>query len=372
MNLTAGESLLSENDVSSSSYLDQFTLDLQSTQSFSSQFRNRRWMSADLTASTVGAEDNASSTSDLLELLQRRRSSMSVLREPIPATMQLELALLWRTMDILRFSVGIPGAMQSFYKELSRTISTVRPLSLSKFSCAYEDQQPTVTSSGSKIQQSLVSIEPETTSIGGCSNEDGLFLVPELAYLKPGSTFEKDEVNDPLGLVQKLSDAAERIAMTVPLAERGVFYSFYLAMAVKSGRLSLLLRGACLLSMEGSPAHPMEFYDSNGFKDVDISLLKDIVEHVRHHATSNSKRQKDVVKTANAFTTTAPSQGEKPAIVLSFGKADHGKLGLGDTQVCQNFVDFLYNLTDAHFFITWFCCWYGVFALILDLASYIV
>ena len=329
MNLTAGES---ENDVFP--YLEQFTHDLQSTQSFSSQFRHRRWISADSTISTGG---DASSTLDLLELLQRRRSSMSMLREPIPATMQLELALLWRTMDILRFSVGIPGAMQSFYKELTRTISTVRPLSLSKFSCAYENQS-TATSSKSKTQQSLVSIEPETTTVGGCSNEDGLFLVPELAYLKLGSTFEKDEVNDPLGLVQKLSDAAERIAMTVPLAGRGVFYSFYLAMAVKSGRLSLLLRGACLLSMEESPDHSMGSYDSNGFKDVDITLLKDIVEHVCHSATttSNSKRQKDVVKTANAFTTTAPSQGEKPAIVLSFGKADHGKLGLGDTQVCMS------------------------------------
>ena len=331
MNVTAGESLLSENDVSlTSSYLDQFTHDLQSTQSFSSrQYRNRHWMSIEST--TVGEEDNAS-TLDLLELLQRRRSSMSVLREPIPATMQLELALLWRTMDILRFSVGIPGAMQSFYKELSRTISTVHPLSLSQFSGTYKNQSTTTSSSSKTQQQSLVSIEPETTSVGGCSNEDGLFLVPELAYLKPGSTFEKDEVNDPLGLVQKLSDAAERIAMTVPLAERGVFYSFYLAMAVKSGRLSLLLRGACLLSMEESPDHSVGLDDTHGFKDVDMRLLKDIVDHVRHNstATSNSKQQKDALKSA-----ITPSQGEKPAIVLSFGKADHGKLGLGDTQVRQ-------------------------------------
>ena len=80
--------------------------------------------------------------------------------------------------------------------------------------------------------------------------------LPELLYL--GNTKEEgggdpsviDVKHDPLGVVQKLLDSAESCTFSTAPEERGPLLSTCLALAVKSGRLSLLAQVASVLFSE--------------------------------------------------------------------------------------------------------------------------
>lgn len=77
-----------------------------------------------------------------------------------------------------------------------------------------------------------------------------------------------DPMHDPLGLVQKLMDSAESCLLSSPPPERGPLLSACLALAVKSGRVSLLCQAAALfLAAEGAELPAEASY---------VSLLEEI------------------------------------------------------------------------------------------------
>jgi hypothetical protein len=298
-------------------------------------------------------QPNSISPETLLLILRKRtRSARSV-----PAGLQMELALLWRTLGILRYSVGIPGVLQSFYQDLLATIVDVEALSLSNFNERCESADNQHNKPGSTLSVSFDNSEQvEIPSAGKKRSSEVLFPVPELAYLAENSEFEGDDINDPLAIVQKLFNSSESFAAAVPASERSAMHSVCLALAVKSGRLSLLLQSALMLvSEEKSDSLRPQQTISN------LQILSDIVDYLMIgndykdlmlQVASKSRLQSfptsQYLSKLISNTTDASPQNPKvyidPAvchthensskrITLSFGKADHGKLGLGDSQV---------------------------------------
>jgi hypothetical protein len=180
-------------------------------------------------------------------------------------------SLIRRTISIFLNSDDMTFAIE-FFKELLLTMPSLPPLSLSTY------WKPL----GYNIVGIPLSVSlGETKSIlpGHLDQESPLLGVPDLAYLippplphadsvdyaisptsllppKPSSTqlmeleFLREE-HDPLGVVQRLSDTAEGLFMTVSpanLPDRAALLSLCLALGVKSGRASLLLSAAHLLS----------------------------------------------------------------------------------------------------------------------------
>lgn len=284
---------------------------------------------------------------------KRIRSSKGV-----PAELQIELALLWRTIGILRYSVSIPGVLTSFYVDLQRTIVDVEPLSLSNFIGDNSDQDNGSQHIGhdGSVSMGLGSADStghlRATAIK--SSRGVIFDVPELEYLKENSEFEGDEVNDPLGIVQKLFYTSESFASSVPTADRKAMHSVCLALAVKSGRLSLLLQSALLLVSKNTENDATSESSSHS----NLQILSDIVEYLTagfsmradmanipnkislqpSYITSNQSNMGDIkpgnlLEIRNETMRSFDVCNQASTITLSFGKADHGKLGLGVSQV---------------------------------------
>ena len=156
-----------------------------------------------------------------------------------------------------------------------------------------------------------------------------------------------DRKHDPLGVVQKLLDSAESCTFSTTPEERGPLLSTCLVLAVKSGRLSLLIQVVSVLFSE----------QGNDQKDKGLDLLEDIrvylqdtqhalVSHIvrrRLHSSTVSKinegisegnRNRAIAENAASFLSSSLAKRiDKGGIVMSFGKADHGKLGHGDNQL---------------------------------------
>lgn len=289
---------------------------------------------------------------DILLMLLRKKTRSS---KGIQPELQMELALLWRTLGILRYSVGIPGVLQSFYEDLLDTIMNVDSLSLSNFSSlnvsinSYQYSR----NGENTLSKHEVSAQLSSGQLNSSSKKsypDFLFPVPELAYLKDGNDFEGDEINDPVGIVQKLFNLAEGFAVTVPFAERCAMHSVCLALAVKSGRLSLLLQTAQLL-ISGDNETNTEAEEA----ELNLQILQDVSEyledgmknkiriiasaekakyHSNHPYRNKSKQSWRLLSRYIRNGRLLCSHNEmSTGTTLSFGKADHGKLGLGDSQV---------------------------------------
>jgi hypothetical protein len=322
--------------------------------------------------------ESQSFTPGELLLVQKKKTYTT---QNIPIEMQMELALLWRTLGILRYSMRAPGVMQSFFEDLLCVIEGVDSLSLANFyDCS--DQNSHVKILQDEYVVFLLSIVAKslnpkhslllpTSAETDSSTEKGtdchfLFSVPELAYLNEGSDFPKEDANDSFGIVQKLFNSAENFALSLPSVERNAMYSVCLALAVKSGRLSLLLQTACLLSSNNTQKN-------NEFTFSSHIVLKDLISCIR---TSSSKLEMIKISAKkNKFQQLSHLQRRKESlsqkhedsnfesvypffhrkchrsmknITLSFGKADHGKLGLGDTQLHRLVPTIIESLKDIN------------------------
>jgi hypothetical protein len=300
-------------------------------------------------------------TPDNLFKLRRKKAKSS---KSVPAELLTELALLWRTIGILRYSVGVPGVLTSFYADLLTKIVDVEPLSLSNFSNDNIDQDYVTQQhghDGGAISIGLTNADSlgytSTTAIK--PSKEVIFAVPELEYLQENSGFEGDEINDPLGVVQKLFNSSESFASSVPIAEKGAMHSVCLALAVKSGRLSLLLQSALMLALKNSEN---DSDSESSFSN--LQILRDIVEYLsagysmkselsaissnispKSHPSSSSLNRLNTgtdvpeifpgrfLGNSHESMRSQECSGETSTITLSFGKADHGKLGLGASQV---------------------------------------
>ena len=170
-------------------------------------------------------------------------------------------------------------------------------------------------------------------------------------------------IGDPLFIVQKIFDYAESVqtprrpGLEGPLNKDEILLliSVQLCFAIKSGRASLLLRVVIAL-LSHSSLHESEraMQDENVSAnmnlvnaeetmvsdiELDIGLLDDLrkaaargTKQAASHAVEHSvaaNRISEVVST----TTTKYEESNKGGMIMTFGKADHGKLGHGDTQM---------------------------------------
>lgn len=270
--------------------------------------------------------DNVQSFQDVMgRLMELRRHSME---KHMSTEIQVELAFLWRTQSVLK-SMDDGFILNSFYDEFLGTIKRLSSLSLSNVWMEQKDSSkcddPTI--------ENRAEIETKETQTAFA-----FAPIKDLAYLHddPDATDE----HDPYGLVKRFFESIEQFSILNSHANKSNLLSVCVALAVKSGRLSLLLRAACLL---------LAFRDD--IKDMDVHLLDDVVKYVVTNSSSASKLSNDskIVHPSGKSENTSGREsrysrayGLRDAIkmrqgagglVLSFGKADHGKLGLGDTQV---------------------------------------
>jgi hypothetical protein len=278
----------------------------------------------------------------------------------------MELAMLWRTLSILRYSSDLPQVLQTFYTGLLDILKDVPALSLSNFA-----------SDGGETNNLVGIPDSDCEGPAPSGNDRAHFTVPELAYLHDDDNGAAlDEVNDPLGIVQKLLEIAEGAALAVAPEDRGPLLSACLALGVKSGRASLLLQTACLLllddgcsadidngnecsehgfennddsstskSAKGSRARARARFsiqkasETVGYRDVSLDLLQDIVTYVTQRKSVAATSEvcpiggEDSAQIDKRLTDLLKDKIVTGGVALSFGKADHGKLGHGDTQV---------------------------------------
>lgn len=95
--------------------------------------------------------------------------------------------------------------------------------------------------------------------------------------------------HDPLGVVQKLFDVTECLALAIPPSDRHVLLSVGLALGVKSGRASLLLVAASVLASSESVLNDI---------DIDIKILRDVKAFVVDLKKKEKERGK--LKTVSA------------------------------------------------------------------------
>ena len=280
----------------------------------------------------------------------RRKFLQQKSPKKISMRLQRSLALLWRSLSILRF-VGMPGAQSAFFAHFSGKLREFPALSLSTgwvrsgrqkssgileesyvkdYSEWDEDEdedededkdgngdEDEVSADGGRYdggQEVLqmnedkddnfsellnlaesASAEERTGRLQGKSRKSVLSKVhndilqlPELSYLAKnndvaGDPSIIDTVHDPLGIVQKLLDAAESCALSLSPIERGPLLSACLTLAVKSGRLSLLSQVITVLFLE----------QGRTLCDIDMALLDDVREHISGKAISNNSRKYD-------------------------------------------------------------------------------
>ena len=292
----------------------------------------------------------------------------------IPVDFQYELALLWRTLNIIKsISIDIKenvSALTSFYSQLLVIVTNLPPLSLSAYwdnrnlKLYSKNESDTFEFNNSKkpnkIATNFVSIPSNaldeihvTTGI-----EDSIYdaNLPELDYLKERS-FDHD--HDPVKIIQNLYDLACSLIPVASTEEREVLVSFTLMVGIKSGRVSYLL-------------HVIWMLKSIQCKDINFNLrklLKDIWNYVKpsvaeeklHLATKeieyrflnfyqidaeffhlstnfhqlNSMSPLNFVPRLDINIDDVHEQSKN--IILSFGKADHGKLGHGDVHLNRLF-----------------------------------
>lgn len=263
----------------------------------------------------------------------------------VPTNLQFELALLWRTLNIIKNIDGL--SVVDFYEKYIPKVKGMPSLSLSTY---WEETSRLLNSDnepGSALPRSLVGIP----SMDG-ANEEGITdskrsdnivsSIPELDYLKHDDRI--DQKHDPLQVVQNIYGAAAAFTIDASPYNKSVLLSACLALAVKSGRASLMLHLASILS-----SFVQADTDGEGqYISVDMDALKDICQHIKAHCeahyASNTKPQPNP---SAAFVSTSSGDrefiaydrdplsggtkvdrdGDRPrgGMLLSFGKADHGK-----------------------------------------------
>lgn len=177
-----------------------------------------------------------------------------------------------------------------FFREFLPQVKALPPFSLSTYWSAFEKLKV----------KSIVDVLEKSASSGDEQRGSGeidipILPVPELSYLNSSleenserfpsqaSALETEhsmQEHDPLGVVQKLSDAAGCLSASLPEADpldKVLLLEFEMAIAVKAARASLLL--SCASSLAASKVL------LEG-RDMDISVLEDIASYVRQQQQS--------------------------------------------------------------------------------------
>lgn len=262
----------------------------------------------------------------------------------VPFNLQFELAMLWRTLSILQSIDEL--SVISFYDKLIPNLKVMPKLSLSSYWSEIDM---------SRTNKSLVSTSLSYGSSEVKKDDLPLMNINELNYLKHDENI--DEKHDPLQVIQKLYGTASTLIEKSSLLDRNTLLSVCLVMAVKSGRISLLLHFIMMVLNLNDP--DLEI-DINSIQDMcdfyssmktnhDVSIVHNNLEDNNIYTDPlmnlkninngnidklNEKYNMEHMVSNKSFTekTTADGihnhfrkQDRSNGILLSFGKADHGK-----------------------------------------------
>ena len=205
-----------------------------------------------------------------------------------PLNVQFELAMLWRTLSVLK-SIDVPSVVL-FYHKLIPNLKIMPQLSLS----AYWGKN------------SLVDMHSGNGDIGMDGIREGkaseaimatsLLNIAELDYLRHEETIDSN--HDPLQVMQNLYSTAAMFILhnsSSSTCGRDVLLSACLNMAVKSGRISLLLHFVLMV---------LSLHESYHDIDIDAGCIQDIIEFIQAMG-SNRKRslkeeEEEVKHTSNS------------------------------------------------------------------------
>lgn len=260
--------------------------------------------------------------------------------------LQFELALLWRTLSIIKNIEGL--SVVDFYEKFLPTVKAMPNLSLSTY--WEEVSNLLLAQNASNVSQfrSVVGVpivEAVTTQDGSTEtkkSDNHLMSIPELDYLKHDDRI--DHKHDPLQVIQNIYGAAAAYAVDASPYNQSILFSACLAIAVKSGRASLLLHMASMISTMISNSNDPEA----PYISIDLDPLNDVVNLLSHKTSpavpqpdpSTSKNNSEIKenevlryeKDPLLASTTAEDRARgdgvgngRRGMILSFGKADHGE-----------------------------------------------
>ena len=245
---------------------------------------------------------------------------------------QINLAFLWRNVTMLK---SFDGLLLEFFVEFVTIILRLPPLSLSAVWNELNEKSQLDGKSSDTPDESSAILYPST-----------ILSIPELGYL---ANDQDVDFHDPFALLVKLFETVEHYALTstaTSSSNKGLLLSVCLALAIKSGRVSLLLRTACWMH---DNRHAIIDFDTAVLKDLEEAIAKSLQMSIASSADDNASSSQTLSASALPVTEAVMDESDLQAfasfneslqirrtegcIALSFGKADHGKLGHGDTQV---------------------------------------
>ena len=272
----------------------------------------------------------------LYESVIRKFSSVTI-NSP-DADKGTELAFLIATLDIFRMSAD-HALMAAFFLEFMQVLENLPPQSLSLVWGRDAKRRKIL---GCNDLKAILTVKHNNANLKDIQNE----------YM--GSSVD----HDPVQVVYRLVEACKQsILMVYSTDERVSIFQALLAMSVKSCRASLLLESVWQLSSFTESIYSIKRSISstlNGIREHDFSddgtlslnilLLKELKDYVDVSGcgggnavcspSSAGLRSGDADTAAgNSNSEKHGSENSKLKVCVSFGKADHGKLGHGDTVV---------------------------------------
>lgn len=214
---------------------------------------------------------------------------------------QYELAMLWNSLNILRNLEK--SNIISFFNELSGFLMKTKKLSLS----VYWD----------KIYKALPENNIVTDSYYKVEDIEHKFLdTPELKYLKKKKS--KNFNHDPLGVVQNLFALAYSYISNSEISDQNKLIKTLLLIAIKSGRISLLLQ--CIWILKNLDVSKLSL-EPTVIEDLRDSMKRETEEQLHPNSTGEEISEDDNKNDSLKSKGIASSDS---GILLSFGKADHG------------------------------------------------
>lgn len=208
---------------------------------------------------------------------------------------QLELLLITRTLDIISTTPGLSVA--HFFDDFIQAISEKPESSLSAYwKQVYEKRSSLVEAKGADEKDGVESIAPG---------------IVELDYLR--STMHPEIRHDPLLIIRKMYETASTALLSSNTEEKAILLYSCLIIAAKSARVSLFTHTVALLYIFKE--------ESLGIK---VKILKNIVRRAKELLEENkNSRVAQEINPRNA--SRSDFNDSRNGLVLSFGKADHGR-----------------------------------------------
>ena len=258
----------------------------------------------------------------------------------VPGNIQVELAMLWRTLNIIESVEGL--SIVDFYEKYIPTIKAMPAMSLSAY---WEEVSKMIEMNKSTENVKRKSLVSGKLFINGenITAKHSIMNVPELDYLRHQDRM--DLKHDPLNVVQNIYGAAASIILESSPYNRSILLSACMALAVKSGRASLMLHFISIVSSLIATNNEEELYigiDLDPLKDVCVRLVEAAEQLPADESALLTKQRscpcqttKPTISPASVsvlpprFTSTTSSSEKtehgRKGMVLSFGKADHGE-----------------------------------------------